>query len=435
MIIKRRSINLLVLCLFISAATSLFFPRALFAGAMQDLKDFFQLPDWQGIEANLGPVKIKPVLSNFSEYNSNINLTNGHKKQGMIYRITPGITIQAPLDRLYFETGADLSFVIVEADSQEWTGSSRGIARYDFSDTTSLGLKELYSRGFTYGFIPGNRYDLDRTYLDLKHQFSPRLAVTLGGERERYETHVKNGYGLHFADYKEGGGGLAVSYKLTPTTSLALNSSFANRLYEHQNQKDYNGWTNSLGVAQKITPNISVGANMGFQYRDYKFVPDAREMTYGGNIDMILSAFSTLSIYYNRGLADTLYPRDPNALTYPFEIDRTLNYFLNEEYRYVETNRIGLALTYRLTEQDTLDIGWEYIKSKSGDSQVITMPGDTYLLGHKLKEYNYYSGIGYMHKFLPWLSVNLRGSYGARTSNVREKYDYYTATGGLTLAY
>ena len=426
------------LVFFIVGAAALILPLSAYAGAMQDLKDFFGLQDWKGFEADLGPVKIKPTLQAYSEFNSNLNLKSDHPENGMVYHVTPGFTVQVPLDRLYVETGADIGYVVVDGNdthTQAWTGSGRGIIRYDLTESTSVGLKELYSRGYTYAIVDDNRYDDESTYFDAKHQFGPRLALALGFNRERYETHIKNGYPLPFTDFHDLGGNITLDYKLTPTTNLSLNGYGGKRSYLSYNEKDYNKRGGSLTISQNITPHINFGINLGYDYRDYKFSADNREITYGSNVDFILSNFSKLSFTYNYGVYDTLYPRSSDALPTPFDNDQTLNYELFEEYRYMDVDHYGLYWTQNLSDKDTLIVGGEYMKSHSGGSNALTIPGDTYLLSEELKEYGYYGGINYAHRFLSWLSFRLGGSYGARTSNVREKYDYYTANGGLAFSY
>lgn len=407
------------LFLFIGITVLLFFPLNVFA------KNIF------ATELKIGPAKLKPTLSANTEYNSNIDLKNSDHKGSMVYRVTPGVSLQLPLERAFLETDLDISYVNVEKGDNTWAGHGRQLLRYNLSNMTSLGLSYDYSKGELYGSGSGNTFDLQDGLVMMKHQFDPRLAVTLEGDKEKYDTHIKGGSSL-FSDYDENGGKVTVDYKLSPLTALSIGFIYADRDYNDVSEKDYKSFGESLGVSRKLTPRATIGANVGYTDRDYEIGESAKELTYGSNLNVILSSFSTLNIDYKHQLQDTFYPKDPNILWNAFATDDTLSNLLNENYRYMETDRIGANLIYHLTDKDTLDMAGAYIKSKSGQDLGALVSTD---LQEKLKERNYYGGLGFSHKFTSWFSLGLKGTYGVRTSNVREKYDYYTASGGASLSF
>lgn len=387
-------------------------------------------------EIKVGPVKIKTSLNATAEYNSNVDLKTKDLKGSMVYRITPGLSFGLPVpllasERTYAKVDADVNYVDVERGHTTWTGHGKGLLRYSFSNLTSLGLCYDYSSGELYGPDSGNTFGLADATGMIKHQFSPRLAVAIGGGQEKYDTHIKPG-SSPFTDYNEYKGNVTIDYTLSPSTTLTLTGDYADRDYKDVEQKEYKAGSGTLGITRRVTQRLTIGGYGGYTQRDYKVSEDAKEITYGANLNFIPSAFSTLSIKYSHSLQDTFYPKDPEALPNPFGRDEVLVDLLNEDFRYLQTDSVSLNLGYRLSDKDSLDIGGEYTLSKSGQDLGSLVSSD--LRAH-LKEHNYYGGMGYSHKFASWCALDIKGTYGVRTSNLREKYDYWTGGGGLKISF
>jgi len=393
---------------------------------------FFPLTSWamDFPEVNMGKAKLRPSLSTSSEYHSNINLTHKHKGS-MIYRVTPGLTLQVPLERVFFQMDTDVRYMNVERGDSIWTGHGRALLRYSLNNRSSLGLSHDFSRGELYNFTSGNWFDLHQSEFSIKHQLDPQLAISLAGNQEKYETHIKDGV-EGFTDYHQYGGKFIVDNKFTPSTTASLTGIYAKRTFNDFVGKDYKSWTGTLSVSQKLNPRITVGAYGGYTGRDYKIYQNAQEMVYGSDFNFILSNLSTFRISYSHGLQDTFYPKDTTLLKNHFDTDETLENLLPDNYRYFETDHIAANLTYHFTDKDTIDIGGAYMSSHSGQDQPFVMN----LVDRRyLKERAYYSGLSYSHKFTPWLAFDVKGSYGARVSKAREKYDYYTASSGMSLSF
>jgi hypothetical protein len=268
----------------------------------------------------------------------------------------------------------------------------------------------------------------------LKHQFSPKLRVTLDGDRETYNTHIKQEDGTDkFTDYKQWDSKLNIDYTLTPLTGITIGGDFVRRDYNDTKSKSYHGWSGKFGITQKLTPRISLGLSSGYENRKYKDVDSVSLIDYGSTINVILSKFSTLYLSYSHSLQDTFYPKDENVLNNPFARDDVLVDLLNESYKYMVSDRVGLNVNYNLTDKDSINLDGAYITSKSGADLGGALVSNGLLV--KLKERNYYGGLGYSHKITSWCSLDMRGSYGKRTSNVRSKYSYYTGSGGLNISF
>jgi hypothetical protein len=374
--------------------------------------------------------KIKTSLSASSEYHSNIDLKDHGTKGGMVYRVTPGVTLEIPLERLFTQFLADMSYINAEKGDTTWTGHAKGLMRYNVSDLTSIGISHDYTRGELYNVRSGNSFDLNISQVMIKHQLDPLWSVAVIGDKEKYDTHIKEGSD-GYSDYDQLDGQVVLDYKMTPATTLTYSGKWARRDYKDISEKSYKSVGGEVAIAQRITPRISIGGNGGYVKRDYTGSDDVREITYGANFNAIVSPLSTLRVTYDHNIQDTFYPKDPTVLKNVFGIDDTLVNLLDENYKFVETDRVGVTLDYRMTDKDTLNIGGAYITSDSGSrlSTVSTASPD------RLKEKNYYGGLGYSHKFTSWMALDIKGTYGVRNSNDRNKYDYYTASGGMSLSF
>jgi hypothetical protein len=381
-------------------------------------------------EVEIGQARLRPSLSGDAQYMSNINFADKHPKGSMVYRVTPGLSLDVPLERLYFGVSADACYTTVDKGDETWTSQGHAGIRYNLTNQTSVGLSHDYSRSDLYGLSSGNTSDLHHSVAMIKHQFSPKLTLSLSGSDDKYGTHVKDGTDK-LTDYKQGEGAMGIEYRLTPRTTFSLGGDYGRRDYKGATEKEYKFWDGTVGITQMLTPRITLGLTGGYQDRNYKIGEDTSQITYSSTITVILSNFSTLYISYGHSLQDTFYPKDPNILKNPFGVDDTRVNLLNENYKFVKTDHIGLNLTYRLTDKDTLQVGGAYVKSRSGQDLGGLVSSS---LWEKLKEESYYGGLQFSHKFTSWLALDVIGSYGVRNSNVREKYDYYSFGGGMSLS-
>lgn len=406
--------SLISLCAI--AAIYLFLPVKIFAAEKKTL------------EANFGPAKITPHLAFSTEYFSNIYLTDKNKKGSLVQKVSPGLSVKIPLERLYLVTDILSQYNYMnQTHKHTWEYEGRQLIRYDLSKATSVGASYNYSRGDFFDALPDQQYDLAQTQAMLSHEFSPRLKFTLLGNREEYGTHIKGGKSI-YSDYTQYDGGFNLTGKLTPATTLGASYLYADRSFHDAAIKNYQTQNGSFSITHKITPRTSLGANVGYQFRDYKTGKNASGISYGSNLQMILSKVSTLNIDYSHDFQDTFYPIDQNELRNPFVTNETLSDQLADNYRYLITDSFGASLRYNLTERDMVTVSGRFLRMTSDQ-------GLGAFAGTKLKESDYYSGMDYAHKFAPWLSVNIKGSYGALTSNVREKYNYYTGSGGVVISF
>ncbi len=368
-------------------------------------------------------MRVRPTLGVSTEYTTNLDLNSKEGKDGIIYRVTPGLSFQFPLERTYIEASGDVTYSHAESGDETTSGHTRGLLRYNLSNSTSLGISHDYTRGELYG-VTSDTYDLHTTNAMIKHLLGPRLALSLGATAEDYENDI--GKKSVYTDYKDYSGNAAIDYKLSKMTTLTLSGEVGERDYKDTETKDYDSWSGILGISNRITPRITLGLSGGYTERDYELGDDAEEYIYGGNIGVRLSNFSTLAINYDYSIQDTFYSREKDLKTFG-DRDAGLLDLLHEEYKYTKTHRAGVNLAYNFTDKDTFNLGGGYSKSKSDQN----LGSQT----NKLDEKNYFTGIGLSHKFTRWLALNAGFVYGERTSNVRNKYDYKTYTAGLSLAF
>jgi len=222
-----------------------------------------------------------------------------------------------------------------------------------------VGLSYDFSRGDLWGMQSGSNFNLYQAEAMLKHQFSSRTDATLLGDYEKYNTNIKNpNEGNNgFTDYKQYGTGFVIDETLSPMTTASLTGNFKKRNYPETKEKTYTESIGKVGLSQKITPRISAGVNGGYSYRSYNVGAAARTPVYGADLDAILSNFSTLHINYTHEINDTFYPKDAAIINNPFPYDETESNLLNENWKYMKTDRVGLNLDYRLTEKDSINLG------------------------------------------------------------------------------
>jgi hypothetical protein len=383
------------------------------------------------VEVRVGPARIKPTMRAESSFNSNYDLMSSHAKSSMLYRFTSGLSLQIPLQALYFEASADTMYSMVAKGDHTWSGHGRGIIRYNFSKNTSVGITQDYSKGDLYGTVSGSNFTLYQTEVMLKQQLSPRLALALSGTRDKYDTKVKEGDDKFFK-YRDTGGSFDIEEQLSLATTVGITGKYHKRNYPEVKEKAYDSWEGDLKIVQQIMPRLSFGVSGGYTKRNYDVGSPVKAVVYGSTLNYTLSNFSTLGITYTHDLQDTFYPQDKTILNNPFPYDEVNTNLLNENYKYVKNDRCGLNFNYNFTERDSVSLGGEYIISSSGGDLGSLV---SKALQAKLKERAYYGGLGYSHRFTSWCSFDIKGTYGVRNSNVRNKYDYYTTSGGLNVSF
>lgn len=370
-------------------------------------------------------LRIRPSIDVSGEYQTNVDLTTNDEKGSWVMRVIPGLSLQIPTDRAFLGLEGDATYLNVEKGHDTWTGHTRGLLRYNLDNNTSIGASHDFTRGELYGAGSGEKYDLHQSNAMFKHQLSPILALTLSGTKEDYKNKLRTA--SVYTDYEDSSGGATIDYKLNRMSSISLGGSYVKRDYKDTADKDYDAINYSLGISNKVTPRITVGLNGGMTDRDYDIGEDAKEITYGGNIGVRLSNFSTLNVNYAHSIQDTFVSSEALALKTRFDSYSTLIGLLDEEYRYAETDQTGVNLSYNFTDKDNLSLGAGYIRSTSGQNIPATKT--------KLDEENYFGGIDYSHKFTRWLSLGFKLVYGERKSDVRNKYDYQIASAGLRLSF
>ncbi len=371
-------------------------------------------------------VRVRPTLDVSSEYQTNINLEDSNEDESMVIRVTPGLSFQVPLERTYLELGGDLSYVKAESGDETTSAHARGLMRYNLSNQTSLGLSHDYTRGELYG-VTSDNYNLHQSRAMIKSELSPRLAVTLDGGMSDYHNRLENI--SIYTDYDDYSGAVTLDYKLSRMTGITLSGKYMDRDYKDTETKDYDSWSYGVGVSNRITPKITVGLKGGYTSRDYEWGDDVSLMTYGGDLNIRLSNFSTLSINYDYDIQDTFYSREATALKTGFDGDNGLLDLLDEHYKFMKTHNVSANLTYNLTDKDTITLGAGYMNSESGQEAAGSASGT------RLDEENYFGGIGYSRKLASWIALNLKFVYGQRDSNTRNDYDYKTTSAGLSIAF
>lgn len=381
----------------------------------------------------IGRITIKPTLHYSVSGTFNAELSeNSDAKYRLVNNIIPGLSAMAAFERLYIETSYSGSFLKVGGYKGKPLHSGRGVVRYDFSDTMSLGLEDDYTTSAV-DFTASKKYQLNTARATLAKQLTSRLSTKLAGSESRYKGPSSDRY----ADYTDNGINLDMDYRLSPLTTLVPQFNWHKRNFNRSegsdiDSKNYTSWGASLGVGRRITPRLSASVNGGYTRVEYKIDSHSDAITYGAGMNLKLTNFSMLNIDYQHSLEDTFYPLNTDTLQSgsPFLNDETIASLIPTDYRNVTTDRIVANLSFRPTDKDTFDVGFTYLWTNTGSEN--SLPGNPNRTDN-LEEETYTVGFGYSHKIMKWVSLTARAAYGSRKSNMRSGYDYKSYGGGLNL--
>jgi len=151
---------------------------------------------------------------------------------------------------------------------------------------------------------------------DLTHRFN-RLAVSLRGGYDRYNydenrSGVSSTVDTNVSDYAQIGGGVRVSYDVSPLTSLFAEADFNRR--NHRQRVDANGYLRGskgysavagvrMSNGSKLTGELSGGYRL--QKPDDPALVDVKGVSVDASLDWQASALTRLSLNANTSLGET----------------------------------------------------------------------------------------------------------------------------------
>jgi hypothetical protein len=390
---------------------------------------------------SLGPIKIKPSIDVSVEYNSNVELKQNDKEDDFIYRVTPGIDLSFGSDilkrqtrRLYFNTTYNAGYSHIPGKDHEITHTVGSVVRYNFSPLTSIGVHNTYRETpiDIYGGKPDDEYEYNTATASLKHQFSPRLTSEVFYTNSFYDSGTTETYDKYEDDIY----GIGIDYRLSRKMNARLDLSQGERDFDktEANVKNYDIQTANLGINYDLTKRTTMGVSVGYSERDYSIreTDDTEDIIYGASLTSRLTNFSTLRLDYSYSVLDTYNYPDPLGFITPFNRQIDVATGLDQQYKYIDVNRVGASLLYNLGERDTINLTGVYMKSEASAHLGL---GDTIRRNNNLDEEAYLASLGYAHKFTRWLSLGTTVSYGNRKSNIRNDYDYIAIAFNTKLAF
>jgi uncharacterized protein (PEP-CTERM system associated) len=141
---------------------------------------------------------------------------------------------------------------------------------------------------------------------------------------------------------------------------------------------------------------------------------------------------STLDLSYAYTVEDTFYIQPITKS--PFARNVSILSSIDRYYKYMTVSRFGATWDYNLSEKNSLSFGAAYQMSDADTKASLSNIGQTAPV-KRLSEDEYTLGVGYTHRFTRYFATTLKYTYGDRSSNVREDYDYSFVSMDMNLSF
>ena len=239
------------------------------------------------------------------------------------------------------------------------------------------------------------------------------------------------------------GGGLAFSYKATPTLSFGMNGNYGERRFSGDNNA---GLTNSktagggVSISHLFTPAFSAGVNVSGAHDTFENNPSSDTMSagliFGYQINPVSRIDGEVGMSYARQAEALGIPKQDTSgpsgrINASFAAESfTANVFASSNYSggsgfggITRQRTVGLAITGQVDREWSWNIGGSY---QSTSSSFVTSA---------VKLNTTYGNAGLRYQLLEWASMDLLGTLNRQTSSGQfgSALNNYSAILGITL--
>lgn len=383
--------------------------------------------------------RIRPHFDFTSSFSSDVNLGDSQDDPAWLARIASGVTLEYPIGpRLYTELDYTYSLGIIsgrKTDDITNTHNVSGLARYDVTDQTAVGL----SQNLQLTEVPGLS---DKTFI-----LSTSTAQVTQKVGDRVTVSVQDQF-QHFSDresvtpstiFNDNGVSTTVAYDATDRITATPWFRWNIRDFEGGapfNNKDYTNLSAGSGVSYKVGPGTSVSGRLGWNRRHFdRDIPFAtikqedteNDLVWGVGVTNNIGHKLVWNIDYSSDIQDTFdtgFVNRENAEATNFD-----NFDRN--FRMLRTNRVGANARYVIDERQSASLFGDYQHIGADKEHNVAR-------GRDGKEQQMEIGASYDFRLNRYISFVLRYVFGRRftvqdTGSGRDDYTFHKATGGLTV--
>jgi len=379
---------------------------------MSESNEVQTLADLPG-NIHVGPLRIHPSVSVTEAYTSNIFKEEHHAKGSWITSTTPGIVLQLPIQRHFFQVDYHADIIESERFHHQYDATSNFVnsgLNLDFNRLNILAGNNWKSDSTP----PQNINDIRKTYLenhaycDVSYRLADRYMVTgfYRNTNRQFDDHRSPWdptVDPQWDNYMENDMGVDLFYRFMPLTSVLFEYG-----YTHRNQtdrglpdtdRDFDAQRYWLGFKWEPTAKIVGTIKGGYYQRNYAGGSTSQDwsgVAMEGDLQYKLTSYDTFSLNAFRkpletsvnenqthgfapGLYGTYYISSGGILAYTHKFTYKISGILNASYyndNYQETgtlgkrridNRVaaGASAFYRIQDWLALKLGYQFTNCES----------------------------------------------------------------------
>jgi len=362
-------------------------------------------------------VRIRPHFSTSTAYNSNATLIgNGDTDSAFQYRLSPGISVEYPVGRLFTMADYTYSFAGSQGKKVDYTTNTHNfsaLARYEVSQDTNVGLSNNIQLSET-PLGGGDLFILETAILSATHRFGERLTGTVSDTFQWFDDRGNLAPKYKNSGFIDNGVKGELAYDVSENLKVGPSVTWNIRDFDQDEAKNYWQIDPRLQATYGIGTKLTLRGNVGWQYRkfDNQGKSDDNEWTiaYGVGLSYLFSNKLSWTLDYNRSLQDTF---DTGFVLREGSQASTLDN-LDREYRVLRSDRINTRILYNINEKMSASAygGVQFIDSEREDNVFSEFD--------ESDESAMEIGASFIYRLTSYLSLSLDYSFGRRFSTDNE---------------
>ena len=386
-----------------------------YQGEAQQMPTSTDVQKMQNLPGNIhvGPLKIHPGVSVTGSYTSNIFKEEDHKRGAWITTVSPGITLQLPIRRHFFQIDYHADIIEAGRFHKQYDTDSHfvnGILNLNFNRLTILAGDNWESNSTP----PVNKIDIRQDYLqnrafcDVSYRLATRYKVTgfyrnTSRNFDDFRSPFDPTANPEWDNYMENDMGVDLFYRFFPKTSVLFEYGFTHRNVTDRGlpntDRDSDSHRYWLGFMWEPTAKIVGTVKGGYYQRNYDEGGNSKDWSgfaMEGDLKYKLTSYDTFTLKGFRklletsvteshlpgiapGLYGTYYTSTGGAFGYTHRFTYKISgiadaSFFNDDYREKgslgkkrndDRFAAGISGLYRIQDWLSLKLGYRYIDNDS----------------------------------------------------------------------